>query len=626
MGEGGCEPCMENGTAYFGNNLFSDPVSNVENQHKCRALCHATQSCNYFTYDASEKWCYLKHKKNKTLQEPKNGPYLSRFISGTKSCLEDEENEIEEIKSLEKEKGEAQEYKKSKSERRSEHSGVPLLSIQHPGGYRTVLSTLPATFGMKIHPDTKISGRVEFASPPTLCSSSRTIASSHVTSLGSSSSPGAHRTFVAVDRGGCKFTEKAALAAAIGYGGVVVMDNKNDTNVKKISGDHLPNLERIPVIFLLKKDAEIFRNLLMENPNMKIMIEDSSTFTWSGRRTTPPSTTRAPLIGMREPSLQWPERDLQWRERQEPSLQWLLKHPASFRNRFIPRRGNRGQNNPRVAATQVKQSQTVIPPDPVVKTYTAGGGLHLSPLTLGSLVVGVVLALLLIISVSTLIVGRHSRKARRRAHSTRCQIAVRDFERQRQAQDNGGYDGDQDQGGGKGDAPMPSSAKLLLECPVCLDLAWPPTRIFQCREGHIVCENCKSNSNLRVCPMCRIPLTSNNVSRNRQLEELARTLLMDFDNCALTPSAPELNELPTISANIPHNVFTVDPQLNQVMEREEQDWIREFGVNQSDDPEGGIPSAPNAGGGGSGQHIADIVLEPRPLTVMLPPETNGDAN
>ena len=30
-----------------------------------------------------------------------------------------------------------------------------------------------------------------------------------------------------------------------------------------------------------------------------------------------------------------------------------------------------------------------------------------------------------------------------------------------------------------------------LACPVCLELLWPPLRVFQCPEGHILCENCK---------------------------------------------------------------------------------------------------------------------------------------
>ena len=58
-------------------------------------------------------------------------------------------------------------------------------------------------------------------------------------------------------------------------------------------------------------------------------------------------------------------------------------------------------------------------------------------------------------------------------------------------------------------------------CPVCLELLKPPLRIFQCPEGHILCENCKENPAIVHCPQCRIPL-ERNCSRNRALEEVAR--------------------------------------------------------------------------------------------------------
>ena len=58
-------------------------------------------------------------------------------------------------------------------------------------------------------------------------------------------------------------------------------------------------------------------------------------------------------------------------------------------------------------------------------------------------------------------------------------------------------------------------------CPVCLELLKPPLRIFQCPEGHILCENCKENPALVHCPQCRVPL-ERNCSRNRALEEVAR--------------------------------------------------------------------------------------------------------
>jgi len=60
-----------------------------------------------------------------------------------------------------------------------------------------------------------------------------------------------------------------------------------------------------------------------------------------------------------------------------------------------------------------------------------------------------------------------------------------------------------------------------LDCPVCLESLKPPLRIFQCPEGHILCENCKENPSMVHCPQCRVSLESN-CSRNRALEEIAR--------------------------------------------------------------------------------------------------------
>jgi len=65
-----------------------------------------------------------------------------------------------------------------------------------------------------------------------------------------------------------------------------------------------------------------------------------------------------------------------------------------------------------------------------------------------------------------------------------------------------------------------------LACPVCLELLRPPLRIFQCPEGHILCENCRDNPSLVHCPQCRIPLEGV-CSRNRALEEVARTVFTE---------------------------------------------------------------------------------------------------
>ena len=39
------------------------------------------------------------------------------------------------------------------------------------------------------------------------------------------------------------------------------------------------------------------------------------------------------------------------------------------------------------------------------------------------------------------------------------------------------------------------------ECPICLETMGPPTKIYQCSNGHLVCGNCKPS--LVTCSFCR---------------------------------------------------------------------------------------------------------------------------
>ena len=177
-------------------------------------------------------------------------------------------------------------------------------------------------------------------------------------------------------------------------------------------------------------------------------------------------------------------------------------------------------NAPFLPVTEETAEVLIIPDRKANKTF-----IDFTPLTIGSISVGVVVSILLIISIVTLIVSKVRRSSRRRTQHTRCQQAIREFESMTRnlAKDNSGFTGD---GSGQSANPtLPPSTYSLLECPVCLEIAWPPKKIFQCREGHIVCDTCKSNPNLKNCPMCRIPLNSHLTSRNRSLEEVARTLL-----------------------------------------------------------------------------------------------------
>lgn len=59
-----------------------------------------------------------------------------------------------------------------------------------------------------------------------------------------------------------------------------------------------------------------------------------------------------------------------------------------------------------------------------------------------------------------------------------------------------------------------------LECPVCMEEMKPPRRIWQCSDGHPVCEPCKKKPEVTCCPTCRKYL----VGRSTIAEKLARSL------------------------------------------------------------------------------------------------------
>ena len=48
-----------------------------------------------------------------------------------------------------------------------------------------------------------------------------------------------------------------------------------------------------------------------------------------------------------------------------------------------------------------------------------------------------------------------------------------------------------------------SSFDKEFECSVCLEEMRPPTKIFQCRNGHVMCEACKNHTVVSTCPTCR---------------------------------------------------------------------------------------------------------------------------
>ena len=58
------------------------------------------------------------------------------------------------------------------------------------------------------------------------------------------------------------------------------------------------------------------------------------------------------------------------------------------------------------------------------------------------------------------------------------------------------------------------------ECPICFEDMLTPIKIFQCSQGHLLCENCfkKVCESTRVCPFCKRDVVTTPI-RNRALEE-----------------------------------------------------------------------------------------------------------
>lgn len=70
------------------------------------------------------------------------------------------------------------------------------------------------------------------------------------------------------------------------------------------------------------------------------------------------------------------------------------------------------------------------------------------------------------------------------------------------------------------DEEIVEKTRSELECPVCMEEMKPPRRIWQCSDGHPLCENCKKKPEMNHCPTCRKYL----VGRSTIAEKLARAL------------------------------------------------------------------------------------------------------
>ena len=105
----------------------------------------------------------------------------------------------------------------------------------------------------------------------------------------------------------------------------------------------------------------------------------------------------------------------------------------------------------------------------------------------------------------------------------------------------------------------------LLECPVCLEVAWPPKKIFQCMQGHIICNGCRKHLKVTKCPICRQQLKASNTARNLALENLALGITSD----KLHNSNAALNLVHVASTSKQHSQSEIAAEKNVLVNPDE---------------------------------------------------------
>jgi len=61
-----------------------------------------------------------------------------------------------------------------------------------------------------------------------------------------------------------------------------------------------------------------------------------------------------------------------------------------------------------------------------------------------------------------------------------------------------------------------------LHCPFCHEEMCPPKKVFQCVDGHNLCEKCRSRDDMKACPLCMAHFSG----RNAAVEKVAALLFL----------------------------------------------------------------------------------------------------
>jgi len=122
-----------------------------------------------------------------------------------------------------------------------------------------------------------------------------------------------------------------------------------------------------------------------------------------------------------------------------------------------------------------------------------------------------------------------------------------------------------------------SRVRELLECPVCLEGMRPPKKIFQCSNGHVICELCKNNPGVRTCPTCRVEFSRHNCVRNIVAEKLARSTYSssDSEENLIRPSHTRESNMSEYSDSTPDE-FPTDFPSGLFLNDEEDDTLEDY--------------------------------------------------
>jgi len=498
--DGNCLPCQEENVAYFGNNIKGySPIPQKKSLAQCQIECYNFEDCQFWSYEIPSQQCYLKTKQNK----PTKGV---NFISGIKNCSNLVKTSLVNPSLV--------------NTRNSELPGQIYVILNQ----NQKLSVLPADFGQRIQTNTEfhttlVPDDVEFSvnNLTTFC---------HMDQLPvGGGNDEKSRQIAFAKRGDCEFAVKAINAQAAGYKALIILDMKNEkTNFSRIvssTANTIPSaFIRIPIVLLLKKEADIVIKTLQDSSKTNNIVIKRLTSTAKNKPQMAPPVEKPqpsdiPTVFQKGGIFHWfPYQDfLDFTSKWSPLSLILMGGAALIGLIFIVAfqvcicsRCFKKRRNSRVLPESCTEIPYMTAQLPNAVPYDMAITGSVSNLNSSRLYSGGTIP--------------------RGANSQLC----------------GQY-----------------NEPVEVSCPVCFEVPLPPRKIFQCSQGHTLCDLCLSKID-KKCPTCREDWgnSSNLPVRNR----MAESMLYNYfgNNQRPEPEMPSSNDVSFDGGeNLRNNSVNVDP-------------------------------------------------------------------